>query len=470
MRNFASFTSTLVWLFVLGTGWSGAAAPNEEAFKLKEFSVFDETLANRSDFLMGQRAYCETSAPAALKQYPSFKSKKPLYGSVRFATDYQRPEAGRLYYFALDESGGTGKGYDRLYFDLKQDLNLANDAPLAKCVMPNEGQLPWSNLETQTAYDTLKVEFDFGSGGVRLVEIVPRLVVWREGGAALTFVSTKVHQGWITLGAKGYVATLGHDHVIAGRFDHPATALRLEPRDERGGRIYWWGSDRLTAMHKVGTKFYSFVAAPTGDQLTVRVYEADLGTFAIGPGDRKLSKMKVSGSLEGLQRGVAVGGELNDSSVFPPPAPSCQLPVGDYLPALLTIHYGPLRISVSQNYHADGKPRDRGGRPPVYGIKIRKDQPFYLDFSNKPTVMFASPAKAQRYKPGETVMAKAVLIDPVLDIMIRGLDDTTQTVMEERDIGGGNKRSYPKTLSLDPKVVISRANGEKVAEGVMPFG
>jgi len=50
---------------------------------------------------------------------------------------------------------------------------------------------------------------------------------------------------------------------------------------------------------------------------------------------------------------------------------------------------------------------------------------------------------------------KAVLIDPELDIMIRRLYDTGQK---------------PRRVSLDPKVVITRADGETVAEGVMPFG
>ena len=54
---------------------------------------------------------------------------------------------------------------------------------------------------------------------------------------------------------------------------------------------------------------------------------------------------------------------------------------------------------------------------------------------------------------GQQLQVKAVLTDPQLDIMIRGLRDT------RRD-----------NLSLDPKVTITRADGRQVAEGVMPFG
>ena len=116
---------------------------------------------------------------------------------------------------------------------------------------------------------------------------------------------------------------------------------------------------------------------------------------------------------------------------------------------------------------SDGKPRERGDRPAVYGITIRKDKPFVLDFSNKPDVMFASPAKDQRVKLGSSLEVKAVLVDSNLDMMIRDLDDTTRKQTKDAD---GKPLGYERNLSLDPQVIITRANGEKVAEGVMPFG
>ena len=110
----------------------------------------------------------------------------------------------------------------------------------------------------------------------------------------------------------------------------------------------------------------------------------------------------------------------------PKPARRCQIPVGDYLPNYITVEFGHLRIAISHNYHSDGKPRDRIGRASVYGLAVRKDKPYVLDFSNKPDVMFASPARGQQFKPGDTVEVKAVLVDPKLDFMIRRLNDTSQ--------------------------------------------
>ena len=56
---------------------------------------------------------------------------------------------------------------------------------------------------------------------------------------------------------------------------------------------------------------------------------------------------------------------------------------------------------------------------------------------------------------------------------IRGLCPPRFNAVREAFIANfaeGKALGYERNLSLDPKVVITRANGEKVAEGVMPFG
>ena len=126
-------------------------------------------------------------------------------------------------------------------------------------------------------------------------------------------------------------------------------------------------------------------------------------------------------------------------------------------------------FTVSNNYHSEGRPRDMERRR-VYAIAIRKDKPFVLDFSNKPDVMFASPAKSDRFKPGDEVSVKAVLVDPGLDIMIRGLSDARRTKKETYRLNDGKTQSYDRPLSLDPVVTVADSSGKKVAEGTMPFG
>jgi hypothetical protein len=447
---------------------TAAAEPGtgDQTFKLREVSAFEYGVEG---FLRGQTGECEDKPSPKVKAYPAFASKKPIYGSIHFYQDRKQPDSRQIVYYAVDESRGTGKGYDRLYFDANGDLDLRND-PVVKPHghPPEKARLDYGGIKAQVIFDFLSVNLDCGPAGMRPVQLMPRLMISvyeKEEYKQMTFVRTRLYRGEVEVGGAPCEALLGNDYTISGRLDTPGTVLMLSPKGPSGDRARWWGADRLMAVHKVKGRFYIFSASPTGDQLTVQPYRGELGAFEIGPGGRTLEEMTVTGSLEGEERAVAVGGEIVDSS--PKAERSCQLPVGDYRPNYITIQFGHLRIGASYNYHSDGKPRERGDRAAVYGITIRKDKPFVLDFSNKPDVMFASPAKDHRVKLGESLEVKAVLVDPKLDMMIRRLEDTTPKRTKPAD---GQAAGDQRPVSLDPQVIITRANGEKVAEGVMPFG
>jgi hypothetical protein len=439
-------------------------AGKAQVFKLREVSMFEK---GNSDFERGQASECKDQPLAEVKAYPDFKSAKPIYGTVRFGAKHEEPDSGLLFHFAVDESEGTGTGHDRFYFDLDRDLNLRNDAVVLRRT-PAGAKPTNARTKEDVHYGLLRISFEMGAAGQRLVEIQPRLVVSEYEGKLynrVSFVRTRYYEGDIKIGSKEFAVTLGSDFSISGRMDVSSTALILEPKDHAQPQARWWGADRLMAVHKIDGRFFTFSASPIGDELTVRPYDGELGTLTVGPGKRSVEKLAVRGSLQARERAVAVGdpgGQWSQKAVR-----DCRLPIGDYLPAYLTFDFGRLRIGVSQNYHSDGKPRDRAERPLVYGIQIRKDKPFVLDFANRPDVMFASPAKGLRIKRGEEIQVKAVLVDPGLDLMIRDLDDTTRKQTKDAN---GKALGYERDLSLDPTVLITRANGEKVAEGVMPFG
>ena len=288
--------------------------------------------------------------------------------------------------------------------------------------------------------------------------LLPRLGVYDEGYTAMAFIATKARKGSMQLAGKDYEVVLGQDYSITGRFDEPGTALTFVSKGEVSDGARWWGGDRLMAIHKLGDTFYRFSATPSGDELTVQPYTGGLGTFKVGPGRRTVAKLDARGSFRALDRAVAVGSDVADG--WPKSTEHCRIPVGDYLPAYLTMTMDNLRITLSDNYHSDGKPRD-SDRTRVYAFTIREDKPFVLDFSNKPAVLFASPAKGHRVKLGEKLEVAAVLTDPKLGFMIRRLNDTTPTEKKE-----GSGRSG----SLDPTVTVTRADGEVVSQGLMPFG
>jgi len=50
------------------------------------------------------------------------------------------------------------------------------------------------------------------------------------------------------------------------------------------------------------------------------------------------------------------------------------------------------------------------------------------------------------------------------------LDDTGRKQDKEFETSDGRTHTYQQNLSLDPKVIITRADGRKVAEGLLPFG
>jgi len=484
----------------------------ELVFDMDEVSVFDVSGTSQT-FFRGQSVYCyDKPRMADVAKYPRFKSDKPIYGSVRFAGQFSEDDSKHLYYFAVDESAGTSKGYDQLYFDTNRDLDLTNDTPLVPLDNPPEGaKLSYSLLEQQICFEYLNVNFDFGSEGQRVLEIMPRLMIYDSGYKRMNFVSTRAHVGEIKIAGRQYTAFLGHNYIIQGWFDHPSTALHLIPKDDKGSRSRWLCADQLRAIHKISGTYYRFSATPAGDKLFVRPYDGEFGTFKIGSEWRLIFNKNMSGSLLSKDAALAVGSELELDR--PKEAQSYSLPVGDYLPSMLYVKLGPMSISVSDNYHSDGKSRDRSGRPPVCGIKIRKNKPFVLDFSNKPNVIFASPAVAIHIKPGDMLDVKAVLVDPELDIMIRDIrvkpsyaDSTLPiklslmalfvpgmlwlllprlrrrcrflpviSVLGAVVLVGclvalramGPRLNYEK---ISPRVLITRAGGEKVAEGVMPFG
>ena len=232
----------------------------------------------------------------------------------------------------------------------------------------------------------------------------------------------------------------------------------LVPKGESGDKAHgWWGGDQLNSLHLINGKYYGFSTTKSRGWLFVDEYSGLLGKLVAGKGGRDVEIAQMSGSLRAKDSAVAVGPVSEQG--WSEKTSDCILPAGDYLPAYMNFDYGRVSFSLSDNYHNDIQGRSKGDRPKVYGIKIRPDKPFVLDFSNKPVVVFTTPAKDQRVAVGDKIEVKAVLIDPELDIMIRRLFETAT------DDDGKSKK-----VSLDPKVVITRADGTEVANGVMPFG
>jgi hypothetical protein len=479
-------------LVLLGAGSIGywfyllpRPAGEDADYPLRPVSVFEEDGCSNIQYLArGQTAWWragpdrnviwvakatdwKTVPHPEVKAYPKLKSSRPLFGAIDFGKGRIEPGKGAPYYFVVDESQGAHRGYDRLYFDLNHDGDLTNDLPTAPLENPPSPSHPNHGWNKEVVFPPLDIPFDFGQGyGTMAVRILPRLSMYGNEQFQMFFVATEARKGTIQIGRHRFQAILSQSDLIAGRYDARATELRLLTAGSPPVQLWqrWWGDEALSSLRLVDGKFYSLAANPTGDTLMVRRYRGELGVLRVEPGNRKVSEVAMSGSLSSEKTIVPVG-RLPHADSELEKVRDCELPVGDYCPTEMSFRYGRLACWLSDNYHTDGK---RGGAmqtPRLYSIKIRKDQPFVLDFGHRPEVMFASPAKDQTFKTGEEVRVHAVLVDPVLDTMIRELRDTTRKTT--RDFFG---KSIEEDVSLAPTVTISDSSGKAVAQGTMPYG
>ncbi len=266
-------------------------------------------------------------------------------------------------------------------------------------------------------------------------------------------------QGQITLAGRPFKILLG---------ERPEREFYLFDI-EKGFGPYWWGSWSLHSYHKIDDEFFEFMLIEDGTKIAARSYNGPLGTIKAGKGGRELEKVEFKGSVHQKANVAAPIGIIEERS--PEAVTECTIPAGDYTSYIMHVTYDNLDICISNNYHTNAQGQS-GGKKTVYGMQVREDKPYVLDFSNEPMVIFDQPPMSKTsFSHGDEIKFAAVLIDPKLDIMIRGLDDTSVKVDKEyKDATGKVIRTLKVNKSLDPNVVIARAGGEIIAEGVMPFG
>ncbi len=469
----------LVWsgLFLLPLAVLAADRPADERIvvPLKTISIFDEGGRNpETMYYRGQSVRCETQPAADVRQYPRLESTKALYGQAEFDRRYFDNRAGIRFAFVIDESEDTGGGYDRLYFDSNHDLDLTNDPVVGPMKDPPPISRYSSTSSRITVFDYLTVSFDWGPPiGKLRVKLMPCLTAWSNDRGYMRFILPEARKGELRIGEQQFEVVLSQPYYISGRYDRPYTEMTLTPVKGKDLFSRWYGSNQLGAFHHIDGRLYQFSTTPLGDSFTAERYRGDLGVFRVGAGGRKVDQPQMSGSLVS-ETHVAAVGKPPDLDLLglgrPEPVMEVMVPVGDYAPVSFRVHMGKMIVGLSRNYHSEGKARDRD-RTSSYAIKIRKDKPFVLDFSSKPQVLFASPSRDQVLHPGEEARLEAVLVDPVLDVMIRDLIDPTRSKSETVELSDGTKTTlYTREYSLDPTVVITNAAGKRVAEGTMPFG
>ncbi len=451
----AVFAGTSCWTFRVYSAGSAVNRANTEPLvvEMEEISVFDAP-DNASGLWSGQAVSTWGKGRSKVKAWPVLKSDKPICGELPLDMDGDG-ERERKLSFAIDESRGTGTGYDKMYFDVNGDSELEKNELLNRLKDTPE-KLSKRSSNYKVVFETFKLVCG-ADDNKHNIEIMPTLWVYERDAKRVYFTATKCRRGIIKVDGNEYHAYLGGNRSITAGYDKPRTGLYIACATDPLTAASWPGGDSLIATHNLGGRFYSFSATPRGDKLTVIPYAGDVGLLKVDAGKRQVEgEPTMTGSLALGQRSVALGGEFKGGP--PEWVKECLLPVGDYLVNYVRVRFGGVEVVISNNYHSQAEERGRGGRSMVRGIEIRKHKPLVLDFSNEPEVIFTTVKQGMEVRPGQELEINAVLADPRLNIIVRGISE----------IRPGNPPARGK--SLEPKMVITRRDGEVVAEGVMPFG
>jgi hypothetical protein len=454
--------------------------------QVPSFGKFEEGGETRFRHPSGQVVICSSERPSGLKDVPKLKSKSPLFGSIRIGL---RARAPGQRFFVLDESGETppanneadgkkadGGGlenltYDRLYFDRNGDGDLTNDGVLEPVKTPlMEGVREYG---VQTFADVI---LEIGGGpdaAKQSVALVPRFRIAGRDFSILELVPRFARQGTIRLGDQQFMVRLNQSRVITGGYDRPMVNVEFTPRDGSSARIAETLSGSLGTTCLIDDQIVRFSATAAGDRFTVEPYRGECGVLEVSAGGRAITKLGVGGTLVSSTGPVSLG--PGGSRQIDTLRRQVKLPVGDYGIGSLTVLHGRLlftcRAAPLTRGQAEG--REQLSSP----IKIRKDQPYRLEFSGKPEVMLTTGARSSAasklggpFKLGQSVRISAMLAEPTQGIMITGLWDVTNKVGEQTFRRDGCEVTIPEYARLDPMVAIYNAKGDKIVEGKMPFG
>jgi hypothetical protein len=435
----AALASVWVWL-------SGEARRTE--FPLKEVPIPDDV----STAIMYQGLYLEPFA--GVKHYPQFKSAKPGFGEFTIA-DAGSPGQEGTYFFAVDESKGTGTGYDTVYLDANGDLDLTDDKP-AKSHAPSG-----RSTGGDTSFDSITIPAAGDNG--EDIAVAPRMTGFGDGSHGIRFLPATVRQGRVRIAGRTYTISLTRTDNASSRYDVPRTSLRLYRPDSAiriGKQTLWYISPpesseaTLRTMYFLHGKWYSFSTTAAGDVITVHPYKGDLGVIRVSHDGNTAGNLIVQGSV------------MSDSDwliALPNADPNMgngamgetPIPVGDYAPEWIQVRVGQFRLQVQSAHES----RQGGQDAPAYFLKVRKDKPCMLDLASKADIKWLGRDRIHPFLPGNVVSVSPMLTTG--DLLIQSVEFAPQVTP------GGFFRS-PKALQATVK--IQDSEGKTLAEGTADFG
>ena len=354
---------------------------------------------------------------------------------LAFAFDEGQQRQGGPVLFYIDEGGGEGSGYDRLYVDRNADGVFEADEPVGLMADPPPG----ATVRMSSGQRCLVFE-PFGLQ-VRPDEsprpVVARLGIADDGSPKFLFVGEVLRCAKVTLGAVECSVFLRS--WFPGNYDDSLARQVIEYGPARIAD-YWRGN-----LWSINGAVYRLSPASRGETLTVDEYVADAGTIAVGlDGAWKgvtVEQISVGGTNPFL---IAAGPLLAERGEF-------QVPAGRYYPVLMSLKKGAascflMDISGSGEKH-------------VKRVRVSRGARSRFVMAARPEVTFIKPAKSAHVRPGDHLEVEALMRSPEWGLCVRGISVRS-------DAAGGN----PPAKQLQPQVVVKDSAGSVVAQGPMPFG
>ncbi len=222
---------------------------------------------------------------------------EPEYGSenvVYYAAGYGDSTVDRMHTFVLDESGGTGSGYDTVYYDRDNDNRLDGENERVSVAVGDPGHSDPVRIELQ-----VEVEGERYPYFVNLSAFTYKDENNPVEKVHMNLRNSSYYAGKVTLDGKEYAFAVG-DLDSNGMYND------YEERVFRGDRLFvdlngngsFKSDDEgvpFSQYVKIAGKWYEAAMKPCGDEIAFMPYD---GTFGTLKGSKEYSTVKLfSGKL-----------------------------------------------------------------------------------------------------------------------------------------------------------------------------
>ena len=220
--------------------------------------------------IQGQNCVLSDTVLPDIAGQPKYVSEKPLFGSLKLGS----PKTVR--FFVLDESGGTGKGYDVLYFDANFNNDLSDDIPV-KVVPDKYGRKNFP----------IKTLIDYGQGPCQYDGTITAQF-W-SGGRQVMLQTTGYFTGRTKFGDREYKIAVV-DANGNGVFNDKTVGIRnwdiilVDEKDTGSFSAEYWSSKGYCVYRKyikVGRDYFTAEISEDGSAINITKPDITFGTLRL---------------------------------------------------------------------------------------------------------------------------------------------------------------------------------------------